>query len=106
MKRWPTDCAIWPPRGHDPNVRRSGPDRLESKRGGTITLQLPAFKLPLRARHFTASPRRPGGELIGEAPARAGSGVEPDTPFAPSAVNDAAVAQARAVKPVGDLSCG
>jgi hypothetical protein len=46
------------------------------------------------------------GELIGEAPARAGSGVEPNTPFAPSAVNDTAVAQARAVKPVGDLSCG
>jgi hypothetical protein len=56
-------------------------------------------------RRFPLAPRRGrDGELIGEAPARAGgSGVELAATFAPSAVDDAAVAQAQSVKPVGDL---
>ena len=84
-----------------PNVQlpdlTSEEQKREPLRHARIRLELPS-EVPL------APCGGRDGELIGEAPARAGSGVA--HPFAPSAINDAAVAQARSVKPVGDLSCG
>ena len=86
-----------------PNVQLSDLTSEEQKREpirhARVRLELPS-EVPL------APCGGRDGELIGEAPARAGSGIELDAPFASSAVNDAAVAQARSVKPVGDLSCG
>ena len=85
-----------------PNVQlpdlTSEEQKREPIRHARVRLELPSeVPLPRGGRD---------GELIGEAPARAGSGVELDATFVSSAVNDAAVAQARSVKPVGDLSCG
>jgi hypothetical protein len=67
---------------------------VKSEKKGAIRHARVRFELPSEVPLAPCGGR--DGELIGEAPARAGSGVEPDTPFAPSAVNDAAVAQARA----------
>jgi hypothetical protein len=76
---------------------------VKGKRGGAIRH---AAVFGSNCRRRFPWPRAAAGtvSLSGEAPARlVGSGVELDALSGPLAIDDAAVALARSVKPVGDL---